>query len=334
MTAELRSSPSPAPDPRSRAARWRGRLIKLAVSGLAVAVVVSRVDPTELLTVLRRVNPLALAAVFLTYLLGQLITAHRWHVITERVGFSRSFGTIAVYYYIGMFFNLFGPSTLGGDLTRALYLGAPDGRRALALNSVIFDRLVGLVMLIVVAITAMAAFGRQNVPAPLVVLAVGAVGAAIVGWLVARPLVGRLLPPYHPLRRMIEEKLRPLWEDRRMLSYVVVLSVVFHSVQIGAAFMLGTALGLKLPCQYYFVFHPLVAAFAGLPISLAGIGVRELGYVYFLADLQGIPEETALAFGILWFVVLLASSAAGGIVFLASGANLPPLRAARQEPAS
>jgi len=62
-----------------------------------------------------------------------------------------------------------------------------------------------------------------------------------------------------------------------------------------------------------------------LPVSVAGLGVREAGYVWFLRR-QGVPGDTAFAFGLLWLGVLLVATLVGGLVYLWSGAAMPPLR--------
>ena len=61
------------------------------------------------------------------------------------------------FYFIGMFLNVFGLSTIGGDVVRGLYLGG--GRRpALALNSVLFDRVSGLAILMALGAVALLGF--------------------------------------------------------------------------------------------------------------------------------------------------------------------------------
>jgi hypothetical protein len=93
-----------------------------------------------------------------------------------------------------------------------------------------------------------------------------------------------------------------------------------------AALLVGSAVDLGVSWKYYLVFHPLVSIFSALPVSLAGLGIREAGYVWFLSSVSGVPEERAAAFALLWLGVLLVSSAAGGLVFVARGGEVPALR--------
>ena len=69
----------------------------------------------------------------------------------------------------------------------------------------------------------------------------------------------------------------------------------------------------------------MVSAVASIPVSFSGIGLREGGYLYFLTKF-GIDQPSAVAYGVLWLLVIVANSLIGGLVFLASGARLPALR--------
>ena len=70
-------------------------------------------------------------------------------------------------------------------------------------------------------------------------------------------------------------------------------------------------------------FWALVAALGALPVSVAGLGLREAGYVYFLANIGGAAMPQAVAFSLLWLGVLVTASAVGGVVFLTDRRPLP-----------
>jgi uncharacterized membrane protein YbhN (UPF0104 family) len=186
----------------------------------------------------------------------------------------------------------------------------------------------GLTMLVVVALFGFAAFGTFALPSP-IVWATAVAGALLVaGWWAIPAVARRVLSANNRLRKLMEAELRPFWNDRALLGATSVIGLLFHVVQIGAALLVGHAVGLAVPWTYYFVFHPLVSIFSALPVSLAGLGIREVGYVWFLSS-AGVTEEQAAAFALLWFLVLLISSLVGGVVFLMDGAAVPALRGAR-----
>jgi len=275
--------------------------------------------------VLGRADAEDVVVVIAVYLVGQALTAWRWCLIARRVGFDQPLSDFLRFYFIGMFFNLFGPSTLGGDVVRALYLGAPVGRRTLAMHTVLFDRLSGLVMLVVVAVTAVVLFGRFDLPWPVIAMVVAAGAGMAVGWFLVPPLARRFLPADGRINRIIERDLKPFWNDRPLLLRTAGISICFHIVQCSSLMLIGNAISMHVDWRYYFIFHPIVTVLSAIPISIAGLGIREGGYIWFLQR-QGIAIDAATAFGILWFIVLLASSAVGGIVYLVGGAAVPTFR--------
>jgi glycosyltransferase 2 family protein len=306
----------------ARSGRWR-TVVQIAISALALWLIARNVDVAQTATLLTTVRvPLLLAAIVL-YAAGQVLSAYRWWLIGHAVGLTDSFVRYVRFYFVGMFFMVFGPSTLGGDVVRSLYLAEDTGRRALAFNSVLFDRLNGLVVLVAIGAVSFLLFPQYELPLPLFYATVGFGSALFLAWCLA-PLLVRVLPRTHRVRRFIEDELGAFWSDRRMLVATTAVSIVFHLLQIGIQWLVARSLGLAVPFTYVCVFHPLVSALSALPITFSGIGLREGGYVFFLTRI-GIDQASALAFGALWLMVLITNTLLGGIVFVLSGARLPRL---------
>jgi uncharacterized membrane protein YbhN (UPF0104 family) len=300
-------------------------VIRVAVSaGLGAYILAAEVTAGDIHGAVRGVRLDLVAVALLVYLAGQGLSAVKWWMLGRSVGFEQPLGTYLRFYFIGMFFNVFGPSTLGGDLVRGLYLGS--GRRAgLALGSVVFDRLSGLAVLMALGSVALLGSPQYQFPRPVTVTLVAGGVALLAGWWTLPRLVS-LLPAQHRIRRHVEHDLGPFWRDRSLLLRVVVVSLSFHLSQAVLQYVLTRAAGVAVPFGYCLVFHPVLSVLTALPISVGGIGVREGGYLYFLGRV-GVDEPAAIAVGLLLWLVTIAGGALGGIVFLASGAKLPRLRA-------
>src|SRR5260370_26834506 len=74
------------------------------------------------------------------YLIIQTISGLRWQLLSRPLGFRRSVGHCIRFYFIGMFFNLFLPTSVGGDVGRAWYLVGGTGRNTTAVLTGIVDR--------------------------------------------------------------------------------------------------------------------------------------------------------------------------------------------------
>jgi hypothetical protein len=67
------------------------------------------------------------------------------------------------------------------------------------------------------------------------------------------------------------------------------------------------------------LFIPLVHMLSALPLSFGGAGVREGGYVVFLAFI-GTGRNEAVAFGLLWTALVFGAGLVGGLILLVSPA--------------
>ena len=101
---------------------------------------------------------------------------------------------------------------------------------------------------------------------------------------------------------------------RALLTRVLLLGVVVHLIGIVAFAMVAAALGLEL--SYLTIGWTRSAAIlvAILPVSLAGLGLREGAFVLLLAP-YGIAPADALAYSLLAFTTtVLAIGLIGGVV--------------------
>lgn len=264
------------------------------------------------------------------YLASQVLSAYKWRLLAGPLGFDQSLGAFVVYYFAGMYLNLFAPSTVVGDLGRGLLLAGNGGSVGAALQSVLADRVSGLVMLLWVSATGFLLFGPTVLPA---VLGNGIIAAAVLsvtGWWILPRVVGRLCSPASAPRRLVEKFLVPYQTEAVLLGRACGLSFIFHLFQLSLQVLLAHALGLVVPFWYLTLFIPLVHILSALPLSFGGLGVREGGYVVFLS-LIGISKDDALAFGLLWSALVFGAGLVGGVVLLLSPSARLSLAGARKK---
>jgi uncharacterized membrane protein YbhN (UPF0104 family) len=296
--------------------------LKILVSLGLLSILVSRMDLAQLFRVLASADFSYVAAVLLAYLLSQILSCFRWLLLARPLGFRLSFGEFLSFYFIGMFFNLFSPSTIGGDVGRVFYLArnpGSEGKRtaftAYALISVLADRAIGMAVLVWMGAVALFIFSGYSVsPAIRYTTYAIALGTLLAG--VGVPFLGWLLRREgDPLRNGLSHALEVYRKSRSPLLQAFLISAAVHVIQGALQKLLGHALGLDLPWSFCFILYPLVGTFSALPISFNGIGLREGGYL-FLLRLIDVGSEKAVAFGLLWFVVIVLDSLIGGLFFV------------------
>ncbi|HSZ58090.1 MAG TPA: lysylphosphatidylglycerol synthase transmembrane domain-containing protein [Tepidisphaeraceae bacterium] len=270
--------------------------------GYTVRVVYPLVE-VGLIRLVREARPLYLLLAVALLPICFLITSIRWHSLLEAQDIHISFSLAFVLNMVGAFYNSFMPGSTGGDLVKAYYAAKHTTHRTRAVMTVIIDRLLGLLALIIVG--GIMAAVQYNIPTCRHV-------AIISGALILATLVG-LFVFYHPnLRRKtgLEWLLKRLPMQRQVHKAVeamelygkrpwvaiwaVIITFPVHITTIISATFAGKAFLLPLGAMYYWVIVPVIALVGAIPISPQGVGVMEPLAVE-LTRRQGVTVSQAFA---------------------------------------
>ena len=300
---------------------WLRLLVGLGVLGL----IVSRID---LRAATVRPSPLLLAAIGGAtglLIMSQGVAALRWKIVLGDDTLPWSY--LWRLYTIGSFFGLFLPTSVGGDAVRAVATARSSERAGRAIASVLIDRGFG-----VAATIAYAVLGLVLAPESIAILAGDAVswrapGLAGIGLALAATGVALLI-----LSR--SAGVLAFWHDGiialgnlarspRRLGRVSALAVVSQGLIVLLWYTLARGMHFALPTSTFLWAVPLVSLSALLPVTFAGLGVREGVWLVLLAG-SAIPPADIVAFSLLYFVCNLLVGITGGILFVSSGMALRP----------
>lgn len=295
-------------------ARWA---IRTGVSIVVAALLLRVVAPDDVFAALRRASPTAWLASFCIFVAGHYLNAAKLRVLVgTEAGSMRTFVRAQ---YAGLVANLGLPGIAGGDVARAALLAGTSGLSRIVLASVSDRAIDTAVLLGLVAIAlplagippALGSMLRLNAfSLPLVAAMAGALGVTLLVLAVVcrRPAILRLLR----IDGVSDLTIAPVLP---LLSFGLAVSI---SLMVQSAFVLtnvwlARSVGVTTGLAAWFVAWPLAKLVATLPISLAGIGVREAALVSLLAP-YGAASDATLASGLLWQVVLLLSGAGGFLI--------------------
>jgi len=299
-------------------------LLKLLVSAGLLVYFFTRIHIERFVQTFAKADLSIIAVVLIVYLLSQFVGAVRWMVLARPLGFKTPLKVLVNYYLVGMFFNLFAPGTVGGDVSRIYYL-ARDGQDNLnkklggatmhAAVSVFIDRVIGMAVLVWLGALGLFLFPQYAISAPIRHLTYALAGAFVAGGLLL-PVLRRILPADgHPIVVKLRVAVRAYHADWRTIPQSILLSFVVHFVQAWIHMLLGRAIQIDIPYSFCIILYPLVGTFSALPVSLNGLGLREGGYLY-LFQFIGVGSEKGVAFGLLLFVIIALDSLIGGLLFL------------------
>jgi Uncharacterised protein family (UPF0104). len=93
-------------------------------------------------------------------------------------------------------------------------------------------------------------------------------------------------------------------------------SIVAHLATFATFLCAAYALGAVVPMVNFFAIMPVERTISALPISFAGIGLREKVLQIMLSGLCGVPEAKAILIGSLSFLIILVCCIPGALVYL------------------
>lgn len=285
-----------------------------------------KIDPKKTWEAAMNANPWLLGFTAILFISTIILSARRWQILTRAVGFNKPFLELSKYCYVGLFFNLFLPSTVGGDFTRAYYLSKGTGKYAEAGYSILADRVSGIAVLFATAtLGILLGPGARELPWQLKwPIYFGTFGLFVV--MPFMPLLTRkvLGDSNWIARQFNNERSQIFWKDRKLVLAALGWSCVTQFLIVVCHFGVGLALGLdKIPLWYYFVFYPCVAVLGFVTPSFNGIGIREWAYTYFLM-LSGVDRTSALTYALMWLALTTLLSLVGGVVYVGSKLAPPP----------
>lgn len=306
----------------------RGRrilLAKLAVSGLLLAVLFWRVDRATFFRSLEALPPKVFLGCVGLYALGYFISTLRWQRLLMAEGIRLPLWRLTLVYLEGAFFNLFLPTLIGGDVVRGYAIYKITRGHDASLASILVDRLSGFAAMIAIALVALLAAYRE-IQDPQVAAMIVAVAAAFTLAMVmllndrmkegasgVLRIVG--LTRFQAKVQGLVDAVRRYRGHHRAVGQAVLLSGLLQTLIIVTYYLIGTGLNLEIPIAYFFLYVPLITVVAMLPVSVAGLGIREGGAVYFFAKV-GVDAATALSMSLAWFSLTLIVSSLGGLAFL------------------
>jgi uncharacterized protein (TIRG00374 family) len=297
-------------------------IVGIAISVIAVALVLSSVKIGETLEVLKRADLrwVALGACFSTMDLA--LRGLRWQRLIRPLAAVRYLPMFG-YLLIGYAANNVLPARLG-ELVRSHYLGDREGvSRASALGTVVVERVVDLVAVVAIATTALLILSVRGVLAGAVLIGAGVTGLFLVALalgIVAHRLPGadRIAailgrwPRIGDLGRSLQGGLSVAARPRTIVE-ALLASAAAWTCSILALAAMGQALGLELSMGAAALITSGIALAGAIPAAPSNIGTFEAAAVA-AGSAVGLPPESALALGVLSHAMILIVTSIGGAI--------------------
>ncbi|MFH1888503.1 MAG: lysylphosphatidylglycerol synthase transmembrane domain-containing protein [Candidatus Omnitrophota bacterium] len=300
-------------------------LLRVSVSVILLFFLFSLVDKKNLVEIIKNADKPLLVLAFFIFFASYALCFLRWDMLLKAADIRLPFSRVVISSAGGMFFSLFLPSTIGGDLVRSIDLAVHTKKSHEVVATVLLDRLSGFIGLVAVALLAVI-FGwglvYDNPGALISVAVIFAILAAVLLVLFNSFLYSKINKVLHSpragrIRGFIKDLHQEMHIFRHHKSIVVnnlVLSLLIQIIMPIIFYIIALSIGIKINIVYFFVFMPIISSISLLPISLGGLGLRDATTIFFFAK-AGVSKDMAFAMSLVSFSFILIIGILGGVLY-------------------
>jgi uncharacterized membrane protein YbhN (UPF0104 family) len=272
--------------------KWPGLILKLLITVVCKWYVYKKIYLIHFSGTLASANWWLLFVATVLYMLSKIVASIRLNIYFRNIGIRISQLQNLKLYWLGLFYNLFLPGSITGDAYKVIRLtklyGVPYKKTT---SAVLLDRVTGLLGLSFV----LALYGTLVLKNPffIAIIIAGAFTATAASYLTIKKWFPYFLPGF--------------WQT---FFWGLVVQLFSNASAYAIMYSLGISQDLN---KYLFIF--LIASIAAvLPLTLGGLGAREIVFLELSKYFQ-LNEHTSVLIGFLVYVTVVISSA-GGLMYI------------------
>ncbi|MGB0165353.1 MAG: lysylphosphatidylglycerol synthase transmembrane domain-containing protein [Luteibaculum sp.] len=293
--AKTQAEETPAKQSKKRKRRIAKFVIKLVITGLALFFAFKTIDIQQFKKELLSTNLWWFVLAVLCFNASKIIAAFRIRVFYANAGLLLGKMYNFKLYYLGMFYNLFLPGAIGGDAYKVYALRDPEKGNTKALVwATLADRISGLCLLLILGglfylFSNFPIWEEWEISVIVLLASLGCLPAFYIAfrWILDKRVIKNFAQTTH----------YSLWVQ---IGQVATALCLLYALSVGDNFM------------DYLALFMLSSVAAVIPLTVAGVGIREWVFLQGNAFLL-IQEEKSVAFAFLFFSAMAISSLFGAI---------------------
>ncbi len=297
----------------NRTKRTLSLLVKLVLSVVILSWLIKKFNITAEVFVFDSFQWHWVVIVILAWALQVILQSVRWRTLygADEVP---PFGEFIKFIFIGYFFSILLPWSLGGDAVKAVAFGKRHDGMLHSSSAILIGRVFGITALFLIFLFARLLFNYeldQTITVTLSLVAIGLVIGILLLINSPRLVISKL--PESKVKTMLES-VTNLEKKRWILGLVISIAIQFTVLTvIFAAFKM---VGAQIEYSMILFYAPLTTVILFLPISFSGLGVREASLVFFLTPFVGITSNHCMQASMIQYASLIVLAVIGAIFFL------------------
>ena len=300
-------------------------IYKAAISLFLLAVLLLKIDKSSVINEFQNIEINFFIFAIISFLIAIFFQIFRLYFLFKDYC---SFPLIAQVTFIGFFLNNFFPTNFGGDIYKIFKLKNNVLKKSTSISYVLFDRVVGLLVLILIFLTYLL-FNNddlkifnlkkeifiENYFIILIIIIIILIFLFNFFFSIVKKNL-KIRYYFNKIKYTFIESLNQIIKIS-LTKYAMqfLLSIIFHTFKILVLYFLINSLNENLILQNLVFIYCLVALFSSLPISFGGLGIRESVLSICLVN-SGFNLNLAVSIAFLNLTLLWSYSIFGGIFFL------------------
>ncbi|WP_236262766.1 lysylphosphatidylglycerol synthase transmembrane domain-containing protein [Aggregatimonas sangjinii] len=256
--------------------------LKILVSTALIYFIFTKIDFGEVLAILQKANAfyLLLAAIFLV--MSKIIASYRLNLYFHQLDVRLTQQSNLKLYLLGMFYNLFLPGGIGGDAYKGYVIQKrfPVTTKRV-ISALLLDRLSGLLLIFLYSCLFAILLDNEYLAKYRMAIFVLALASILFFWLFNKKWFSSLQKVF--------------WKS---CSY----SALVQGTQLVSVLLILKALAIGTQTVAYLFVFMLSSIVSVVPLTIGGIGSRELTFFYG-AELLGLEENTAVGISMVFFLI-------------------------------
>ncbi len=303
--------------------------IRILITILLFVWIFKKVDINLMINTLKNLPLYSILGVLFSVFMVIVLCILRWNYLLKSIGKIVGWRQLTVSYWIGFFMNNFLPASVGMDVVRSAYISSGVKETASIIGTTIVERLLGFVGIFVFTFIGVAVLFILGSNVPYISYAFYlSIGGVVFFFFFFYIL-------YHPkvfsfIERMLDkiklfnigELLNTIYksfvfykDDFKVVLINIFISTIIQGTLVFGIYAVGKGLGINIPISPYFVYVPVIMILSTLPLTINGMGIRELSFIY-LFGLSGVGKEEAVLMSLILFFATILVSLPGGVLIL------------------
>jgi uncharacterized membrane protein YbhN (UPF0104 family) len=257
-------------------------LLKILISAALLYFIFTKIPFSEVLGVLKKAKPFLVLAALLFFVISKLLAAVRLNLYFHEIKVLLTQKSNLKLYLLGMFYNLFLPGGIGGDAYKGYYVKKQfevPTKKVVAV--LLLDRLSGMLLLFVFACILGLTLKDPSLRPFQWIFWLGIPLSVLVFWALQRRFFSYIMPVF--------------WKSNG-------LSALVQLAQLGCVVMILQALNIEVSTAEYLFIFLISSIVSVLPLTIGGIGSRELVFLYGALWL-GLEEDVSVGISMLFFMI-------------------------------